>query len=81
MSGAYLPVTREVRDRANAYLAGMAARGFVPMPMDEVVRRAEAAERQRQSCQHDYHPANSGPIWARLYVCTRCGDEYEKDVS
>lgn len=28
MSGAYLPVTPEVRDRANAYLAGMAARGF-----------------------------------------------------
>ena len=28
MSGAYLPVLPEVRDRANAYLAGMAARGF-----------------------------------------------------
>jgi len=38
MSGAYLPVTREVRDRANAYLAGMAARGFVPPPMDDIER-------------------------------------------
>lgn len=28
MAGAYLPVTPEVRDRANEYLAGMAARGF-----------------------------------------------------
>lgn len=37
---AYLPVTEAVRDRANAYLAGMAARGFVPPPMAEVVRMA-----------------------------------------
>lgn len=40
MAAAYLPVTPEVRDRANAYLAGMAARGFVPPPMDEAVRLA-----------------------------------------
>ena len=40
MSAAYLPITPEVRDRANAYLAGMAARGFVPPPMEEVVRLA-----------------------------------------
>lgn len=30
MSGAYLPVLPAVRDRANKWLAGMAARGFVP---------------------------------------------------
>lgn len=40
MSGAYLPVTRGVRDRVNAYLAGMAARGFVPRPVEEVIRSA-----------------------------------------
>lgn len=40
MPGAFLPLTREHRDRANAYLAGMAARGFVPPPMEEVVRAA-----------------------------------------
>lgn len=34
----YLPLREEERDAANAYLAGMAARGFVPPPMDEVVR-------------------------------------------
>lgn len=44
MSGAYLPVTPEVRDRANAYLAGMAARGFVPMPIDELVRRCSVPD-------------------------------------
>lgn len=33
------------------------------------------------ACDHDYHSANAGPIWARLFVCHRCGDEYEKDVS
>ena len=37
----YLPVRKEVRDAANAYLAGMAARGFVPPPMDEVIRHFE----------------------------------------
>lgn len=35
---AYLPLTREARDRANEYLAGMAARGFVPMPMADLAR-------------------------------------------
>lgn len=40
---AFLPVTREVRDHANAYLASMAARGFEPPPMIEVVRSAERA--------------------------------------
>lgn len=45
MTGAFLPVTEAVRDRANAYLAGMAARGFVPPAMREVVRQAEAAHR------------------------------------
>jgi hypothetical protein len=43
VSGAYLPVTEAVRDRANAYLAAMAARGFEPPPMGEVVRMVEAA--------------------------------------
>lgn len=46
MSAAYLPVTSAVRDRANTYLASMAARGFVPPPMEEVVRQATAAERR-----------------------------------
>ncbi len=41
MSGAYLPVRKEVRDAANEYLAAMAARGFVPPPMHEVVRHFE----------------------------------------
>ena len=45
---AYLPVTREVRDRANAYLAGMAARGFVPPPIEQVVRQASIAEQSRE---------------------------------
>lgn len=35
----YLPLTEAARDRANEYLAGMAARGFVPMPMEELARR------------------------------------------
>lgn len=43
MSGAYLPVTREVRDGVNAYLRGMAARGFVPPPMEEAERIAQTA--------------------------------------
>lgn len=43
MSAAYLPLPRWLRDRVNGYLAGMAARGFVPPPMDEVVRTASAA--------------------------------------
>lgn len=38
---AYLPVERHVRDAANEYLAGMAARGFVPPPMVDVVRHFE----------------------------------------
>ena len=46
MSGAYLPVTREVRDRCNEYLAGMAARGFVPPPMAEVVAHISEGVRQ-----------------------------------
>jgi hypothetical protein len=43
VSGAYLPVTPAVREYANAYLAAMAARGFVPPPMHEVARMATAA--------------------------------------
>jgi hypothetical protein len=35
---AYLPLTEAHRDRCNEYLAGMAARGFVPPPMHEVVQ-------------------------------------------
>lgn len=34
----YLPLREEERDRANEYLAGMAARGFVPMPMEDLIR-------------------------------------------
>lgn len=41
MSGAYLPVLPEVRDAANEWLAAMAARGFVPPPMEQVVRHFE----------------------------------------
>jgi hypothetical protein len=44
MSGAYLPLPRWLRDKVNGYLAGMAARGFVPPPMDEVVRTASAEQ-------------------------------------
>lgn len=39
----YLPLPREARDYADAYLAGMAARGFVPPPMHEVARMARRA--------------------------------------
>ena len=35
----YLPIRKEERDRANEYLLGMAARGLVPMPVEDVVRR------------------------------------------
>lgn len=38
---AYLPVVPAVRDAANEYLAGMAARGFVPPPIADVVRHFE----------------------------------------
>lgn len=38
MSGAYLPLPRWLRDRVNNYLAGMAARGFAPPPMEDVVQ-------------------------------------------
>lgn len=34
----YLPLSRAERDRANEYLAGMAARGFVPMPIEDLIR-------------------------------------------
>lgn len=44
MSGAYLPVTPEVRDRANAYLRGMAARGF-GTTVEEAVRLVSPAHR------------------------------------
>lgn len=44
MSGAYLPLPRWLRDRINGYLKGMAARGFVPPPMAEVVAQASKAE-------------------------------------
>lgn len=36
---AYLPLRRDERDRANDYLAGMAARGFVPMPVEDLIRQ------------------------------------------
>lgn len=45
--GAYLPVTRAVRDAANEYLAGMAASGFVPPTADQVVRSIS-----EQRCPH-----------------------------
>lgn len=52
MSGAYLPVLPEVRDRANAYLAGMAARGFVPIwPIDELVRRCSVPDPNDQAAK------------------------------
>lgn len=35
---AYLPLPKDQRDRANDYLAGMAARGFVPMPVEDLIR-------------------------------------------
>lgn len=35
----YLPIPKAERDRANEYLAGMAARGFVPMPVEDLIRR------------------------------------------
>lgn len=34
----YLPIRKDERDRANAYLAGMAARGFVPMSIENTIR-------------------------------------------
>lgn len=47
-----------------------------------VLTYAEARRRAKiAACDHDYQSANAGPIWARLFVCHRCGDEYEKDVS
>lgn len=38
---AFLPVEPDVRDAANEWLASMAARGFVPPPMGDVVRHFE----------------------------------------
>jgi hypothetical protein len=46
MAGAYLPLTHEARDRANEYLAGMAARGFVPPPMVEVARMVSRSQQK-----------------------------------
>lgn len=40
---AYLPVTREVRDRANEHLRRMAARGF-GCTVDEALRVAKLCE-------------------------------------
>lgn len=45
MSRAFLPVTREVRDRANEWLRAMAARGFVASAED-AVRFASLGDKQ-----------------------------------
>lgn len=64
MSGAFLPLPRWVRDKANGYLRGMAARGFVPPPMDEVARMASAV------------PLPDG-VWEQrgqlVFECRSCG--------
>lgn len=65
MSRAFLPLPRWVRDKANRYLAGMAARGFVPPPMDEVAAMASA-------------PPLPDGVWERqgelVYQCRSCGE-------
>ncbi len=48
MTGAYLPVLPRVRDIANDHLAVFAARGFVPPPMERIVRYAETVYREEQ---------------------------------
>jgi hypothetical protein len=62
MAGAYLPVLPGVRDRANEYLAGMAARGFVPPPTEEVVRAASRCEEMTDAQLAQQH---------KLYMATK----------
>lgn len=51
MSGpAYLPLPRQERDRANEYLAGMAARGFVPPPIEDVIRAVSPTNPLNWNC-------------------------------
>lgn len=77
----YLPLPRWLRDRVNGYLAGMAARGFEPPPMDQVV--AQASE--------DTLPEG---VWERrgqlVFDCRACGqtvplecdlDEFDPQVA
>lgn len=36
----------------------------------------------QQECDHDYRRAGSvDGGWTIIYECSKCGDEYEKDVS
>lgn len=50
-----------------------------------MMNMAASADRPMKPCErdsdHEWRSANSGPEWARLYECAKCGATEERDVS